>query len=584
MDFKIKKRNGPARIGEFTIDKKEIKTPEILFINTKRFKSQSFANILITKGKNKTKKPSLKFSENLFFKRIKEKNNKFCFISTNENLINSNLKKDSAKIYVVTNALQLLDQPKNFVDFIITLRKKIGYQKIIYLPSVGEPKNLALLTYLCVDFFDSTKSIVAARNNILLFENGLYKTDELIENPCNCPSCFKLNKKPTDMKFQEILNHNYYAIIEEIKHVRNAIYQENLRNLVENRIKADPNLTSILRNLDRNFYEFLEKRTPTASKGKIIATTIESLYRPEIKRFQERVISRYKKPESTKILLLLPCSAKKPYSFSKSHKFFREKLLSTENPFVVHELIITSPIGIVPRELELVFPASSYDIPVTGIWDEIEKKIITNLLSKYLSVNKYEKIIVHLPAELTEFIKPILKEPVITCIDNPTSKKSLDNLCTVLNKNVKSYEKIMPQKRSKEDVEALASFQFGKKIAEKLIMNCEIKGKYPYQKIMFRNTQLGMVTKERGFISLTTNGAEKISKLNKYWVEIYSDFILKGSVFAPGIKDADVDIRVGDEVIVKRNEKICAVGVAQMNGEEMIESEQGEAIKIRHII
>ena len=124
----------------------------------------------------------------------------------------------------------------------------------------------------------------------------------------------------------------------------------------------------------------------------------------------------------------------------------------------------------------------------------------------------------------------------------------------------------------------------GKKIAENLIKNCEIKGKYPYQKIMNGNSQLGMITKERGLISLTINGAEKICKYNKYWVEIYNDFTLKGSVFAPGIKDADYEIRIGDEVIVTRKNKLCAVGVAQMNGEEMKQLKQGEAVKIRHRI
>ncbi len=584
MHFRAIKRDGPARFGEFTIDDVEIKTPNILFLNTKRFNSPKFANILITNVKNKTKKPVLNFSEKLILKRIKDENNKFCIVEANENLIDSNLKKCSAKIIIVSNVLQLFNQPKNFIDFIIGLRKKIGYEKIIYLPSIGEPKNFALLTYLGVDFFDSTKAIVAARNNILLFENGSFNKNELIENPCICPSCIKTNKKPSEMNFKDILNHNEYVISTEIKHIRNAIYQENLRNLVENRVKADPNLTAILRYLDRNYYEFLEKRTSINSKGKIIATSFESLYRPEIKRFQERLIKRYKKPESTKILLLLPCSAKKPYSFSKSHKFFREKLLSTKNPFIVHEVIITSPIGIVPRELELVYPASSYDIPVTGVWDEIEKNLITQLLSKYLSLNKYEKVIMHLPEEIIDFIKPLFKDPIITCIDNPTSKKSLNNLSEILNQTINNYNIIKAKKRLKEDVEALALYQFGKKITEKLIKDCEIKGKYPYQKIMYGKTQLGMITKERGLISLTITGAEKISDSEKYWVEIYSDFILKGSVFAPGVKDADNEIRIGDEVVVTRNKKLCAVGVAQMNGEEMKKVKQGEAIKIRHII
>jgi len=43
-------------------------------------------------------------------------------------------------------------------------------------------------------------------------------------------------------------------------------------------------------------------------------------------------------------------------------------------------------------------------------------------------------------------------------------------------------------------------------------------------------------------------------------------------------------IRVGDEVIVIKNNKLCAVGVAQMNGDEIKKSLHGEAVKVRHRI
>ena len=584
MQFSVKKRNGPARIAELTVNRKKIITPKILFVNTQRFKAPEFADFLLTNDNKKTEKPSLEFSGKLGLQRIIEKRDgNCCLVSANEE-IDPTVKDYSATIFILTNALQLFNQPRKFVDFTIDLREKIGYQKAIYLPAIGDPTTFALLTYLGIDLFDSTSAIIAARNNYLLFETGKFKIDELNELPCSCPSCNKIRKKPSEFKFQEILNHNYYTINSEIKHVRNAIVKEDLRNLVENRIRTDPNLAAVLRNLDRNHYEFLEKRTAISSKGKLIATSNESLYRPEIKRFQERVINRYKKPDSAKALLLLPCSAKKPYSFSKSHKLFREKLLSTKNPHVVHELIVTSPLGLVPRELELVCPASSYDISVTGIWDETEKKIITELLSKYLKLNKYKKIIAHLPEEIMDFIGCILEKPVITCTNNPTSRESLDNLYETLNATVNNFEKINTKNRATQDVEAFATYQFGKKIAEKLLKDCVIKGKYPYQKIIYKNKQIGMIIKERGLISLTLDGARRIANSGQYWVEIYDDFQLKGSVFVPGVKDADETIRVGDEVIVIKNNKLFAVGVAQMNGDEMKKSSQGEAVKVRHRI
>jgi predicted RNA-binding protein len=54
---------------------------------------------------------------------------------------------------------------------------------------------------------------------------------------------------------------------------------------------------------------------------------------------------------------------------------------------------------------------------------------------------------------------------------------------------------------------------------------------------MQKNTQLGMVTEERGLISLTMEGGERLASAEQYWVEIFDDFTLKGSVFAPGIKN-----------------------------------------------
>ena len=78
------------------------------------------------------------------------------------------------------------------------------------------------------------------------------------------------------------------------------------------------------------------------------------------------------------------------------------------------------------------------------------------------------------------------------------------------------------------------------------------------------------------------HGANKIIHFNKNFIEIYDDFDLKGSLLAPGIKKADKDIRIGDEVFIFKNKKLCAVGVAKMNGINMIEFNYGEAASIRH--
>ncbi len=610
MQFRVKNRDGPARIGELLIEDNKVTSPNILFVNTSRFKAPNFADILITNDNLKIGKSVIRIGRNAFssladkkdedlsvnnyliypkdmpkeshLSSIKSNKNKsLCYvIPAKKEIINDALKDNNAQLFIVANAVQLFFQQSKFVEFIAELRQKIGYQKMIYLPCVGDPSSFALLTYMGVDFFDSVAAIMAARNEILLFPTGHYKKNELNEIPCSCPSCS--NIKSSEMNFSQILNHNYYAITNEIKQVRNAIASGNLRELVETRVRTNPILTAMLRILDFDHYNFLEERTPLIRKNRLLATTKESLFRPEIRRFQERVIQDYHKPESTKILLLLPCSAKKPYSFSKSHKLFRERLFSLEKPYIIHEVIITSPLGVVPRELELTYPASAYDIAVTGHWDEDEKKMTRSLLRQYLEINTYEKIILHLPQAIQDFVTDLLKNPVSTCFENPISKESLDELSNVLKKTTRTYDVMGPSRRMYENMKSLASYQFGKKTSQRLLGNCKIKGKYPYQKIMLNNKQLGMITKERGLISLTLEGAKRIADSGEYWVEIYDDFTLKGSVFAPGVKDADESIRIGDEAIITKNSKTYGVGVALMNGKEMKESQRGEAVKIRH--
>jgi archaeosine synthase len=332
--------------------------------------------------------------------------------------------------------------------------------------------------------------------------------------------------------------------------------------------------------LDRDHYLFLE-RNLSVSGGPLVATTNDSLNRPEIVRFRNRVRERYKKPPSKKILLLLPCSAKKPYSSSKTHRIIRSTMAEIANRHVVHEVVITSPLGVVPKEVELFYPAQHYDIPVTKCWSRDEINMIQKDLLEFLKKNRYDRIVVHLPGDY-EFVWDILDDYTNTCIDTPLSSASLEKLKEVLNDLVLPYDKISAKKVIGENMDSFARFQFG--IAgEKLINDTEVKGRYPNIRIIREKKQIGMLVGDRGMISLTLEGAKVLAGENSYRVKIH-DFEPKGSIFAVGVKDADDEIRIGDDVVVLRDEELVGVGVAQMNPDEMVESNRGEAVKIRHLV
>ena len=606
--FEVLNRDGIARVGEWT-GKKKVKTPNLLFITTNRIKPFIDAEIYVSKNEIESKKPyiinkgrdflSMNFNnenngefpnipQHLIFPLSCEERYEYFKDFQNEKvIIHSNDKQFSkkAELHVIPNSMSLIKNPRKFLDRIIKIKEKVSYQSLIYTPGIGEPNNLALLVYIGIDLFDSLSLIINSRNGFFLSENGKFIAERIDEHPCFCPACQRKN-----MDFENLLNHNYYTALKEIKTIKQAIKIGKLRELVETRIQTSPELVSILRLFDSKYYDFQEEFLPITRKNQyvdnknkthkiqMICTTLESLKRPEVIRFRQRLINRYLKPDFAKILLLLPCSAKKPYSFSKSHKFFRNVIRNCKNPSLVHEVIVTSPLGLVPRELELFYPAQNYDIPVTGYWNLEEKKMIKDQLNHFIKKNKYEVIISHLPDNM-DFVDKSILNCINTCLDAPTSDNSLNELGTTLNKNCEPFEKVNKQDRLKDLMTNIAVFQFGE-IGKKLIENSEIKGRYPNLKII-RNNQLAMLTKDRGMLSLTIEGAKILAHEKSYCVQI-EDFKSKGSIFATGVIDANSEIRIGDDVIVLHKEELRGVGTAFMSYKEMIESNRGIAVKMRH--
>ena len=132
-------------------------------------------------------------------------------------------------------------------------------------------------------------------------------------------------------------------------------------------------------------YDYLERRTPTYRSAEMLACSAESQNRVEVRRFADRVRSRFR--SDGQILLIIPCSARKPYSTSKSHQAIMSALGKYRR--YVREVILTSPMGVVPRELELVYPAAHYDVAVTGVWDLEERGWVSGCLRDFIDNNHF---------------------------------------------------------------------------------------------------------------------------------------------------------------------------------------------------
>lgn len=627
MQFQVESTDGPAQTGLLTINKLQIKTPTILFPPQEQYQPCFSTKTILTEcvsqqEKNNTNSlfqigPSVFSQQNISSEKScinkhiiipealpnevqeyllqygQQQHKIITILPGKEELIDHYTNKSPSYLCIVSNALHLFSHPQTFVSYMTTLRKKINYDAQVFLPRIATPSTLALLCYAGADLFDATSAIIASRHHQFFLPDTTTTTVSEIEdeeNPCLCPICSQTQHHPSSFSFKQLLNHNYYLLYQELLSVRHAIRHHRLRDLVEKRIRNAPLLVNILRYLDTNKDDHLEQRTPVCMPPSYIlqATSREAGFRPEIKRFQHRVLSRYQKPKDKSILLLLPCSAKKPYSFSKSHQRFQKAVSNVPNKSMIHEVIITSPLGLVPRELELTYPASSYDISVTGTWYEDEKHMIQHQLNQYLHKNKYDAIVSHLPKDLIYPPEQYESNWQYSLTDQKaTSRISLNQLTSIL-QNISS--EIQTRYHSKRDqrltqFNAIASYQFGPGLGQALTKDCIVKGKYPYLKL-FDTTgqQLGMIPDNRGLISLTAEGGKRMIHFNEYTVKIDTGFTVKGSILSPGVNSADERIRKGDDVLIIQGEEYLGVGQATMNGMEMTQRSYGEAVNMRHKI
>ena len=297
----------------------------------------------------------------------------------------------------------------------------------------------------------------------------------------------------------------------------------------------------------------------------VICSSEESLWRPEAVRWRQRM--EMMKPLGETVVLL-PCSMKKPYSNSKSHQKFRKLTRSYQ------ELIVTSPFGICPRELENTFPIQSYDTSTTGVWSEDEIEETGKLIEKY---TKGKQVVANLAGGYLQSAEAYLDDFVNVCADErPTSPDSLYNLRMEL----KKHQKVNRREKTLHELKSIAKYQFGEGGEDFIPDNVKTKGMY-HKRILSSGVQLALLNKDYGMYRLNLAGGEILKNLGINIVKI--DFNLEtNTVFAPGIVEADHKIIPNDEVVVVKDDTVVGVGKAIMTGREMEECDNGIGVKIKH--
>jgi archaeosine synthase len=478
-------------------------------------------------------------------------------------------------ISVLSGAPGHVGHGRRFVDAITTVKERVPVDTALYLPGVATPRNAATLVYAGADLLDPHRAVIRGTEGRYLTTDEAYFLEDLDELPCVCPAC----QQPRDsFDRTDCVEHNVYALSAELTRVRRRIRDGRLRDYIEGQARQDNWLTATVRLLDQQ-YGYLEQRTPLIRRSELSAATDDALNRPEIQRFAQRVTERYVPRFDDRPLVLVPCSARKPYSDSQSHGQYHDAI-----QWRGHIVSMTSPIGVVPQELELTYPAQHYDSVVTGEWNATEIEFVSSVLERYLDGAEYPEIIAHVPEEgyreICERVADSLGvEFTYTVRDHPTTADSLGNLAAEL----EGWDTYQKRTREHNTVRAIADYQFGHGAGDVLFDDITTPGRYPQLRVESDGEQLAALAQQYGVLSLTRAGAQQWldSDVPTKTVDI-EPFVPHGSVLAPGIIDASEDIRVGDDVVV-RGDAAFGVGRAQMHGVEMQSSSRGIAVQMRHV-
>ncbi len=430
-------------------------------------------------------------------------------------------------LIVITDSPQLSSNSGLLEEAIITIRTNFP-ASLIWTPGIAGPDNCALLAWMGVDIFDMARSRQASSLGLLLTESGPRKIDPTTNE---------------DPSMESQAKHWVNAI----SSTRSAIREGSLRELAERQSTSSPRSVERLRRHDKISNLFSKRMgisRSTVDAEKILRChSYESRNDVEIRIWRDKISDTYEPPSHNKdVLVLLPCSAKKPYKLSKSHARFRRSIKDQR----AHEVMVTAPLGLVPRELEDLWPAAHYDIPVTGDWDSDEIATILQMLKKLVNRVGYSFVINHSGLDLSLENSEVIDTRMG---DSAGSNEALERLGSAIDSAFKSIPRMEYETRFRDEaIKSVSRHYYG---SDKWLEGCVIRGRPPILTIFRNDVQVAKWNPRRGSFSLSKSSLETMHKLRILkCVELTKDAEWIGDIFPNIIDSFDPTIISGDEILV----------------------------------
>ena len=303
------------------------------------------------------------------------------------------------QIHALGSPTPVMEQYKfdTLVDMIATAKMNLPASRPLHLFGAGHPFMFALAVALGCDLFDSAAYALFARQDRYMTESGTTRLEELEYFPCSCPVCNKTDPKtvkalPKEDRQKLLAEHNLHVSFCELRRIKQAIAEGRLWEHLEMRAHAHPSLLQAAKKLGK-YSEYLEKQSPLTKRNGIFFFSSLGLARPEVVRYRKRLADRYYPPPKAKILLLLPQTGAKPFHTSKEHEAVRKEMQQSlsDTADLVHICAYAAPFGVVPTELDDVYPLSQNE--VASPLDAETVKYVAKQAANYIENTNYDYII-----------------------------------------------------------------------------------------------------------------------------------------------------------------------------------------------
>lgn len=287
-------------------------------------------------------------------------------------------------------------------DMILTAKTNLPLERPLHLFGAGHPHMLSLAVALGCDLFDSAAYALYARDGRYMTENGTWRIGELDYFPCQCPKCATATPKAVlEMSKAErevfLAEHNLHVCIAELKRIKQAIRDGRLWEHVEMRMHAHPALLTALKKV-KTYENFIEKISPTVKPSGLFFYDGVGLCRPEVTHYRKRLSERYRAPTVAKILLLVPQTRNKPFHRGEELKETRRVLRAIGDlAEYVHLCFYAAPFGVIPLELDEVYPLSQHEAA-----SPFDKEVIDYVgaqVADYIKRSNYQAIVLLHDAE-----------------------------------------------------------------------------------------------------------------------------------------------------------------------------------------